>query len=361
MISREQFIKAAEELRSESNLSVSALADKLGVTRGWLYDNHPEVRNLSKQRLSEDDVIVEIEKMRAERPAERITIQELSSRLGITRQTFSRNFGHLHDLLNPDADIFQKSSVEQTLLAQVRDLQEKLKGIENEHGKELKKKEEQIFSDLMRKDAEEFNTIKTSSSMKRLQNQAEDQAQLAREKTKENAALRLEITKLKNNEAQGGCDVVNHLRPDYSAVSNATSPSAKDILRMFIAAERRNLAAAEDIAAEQNPDHIILFQPYFSCDRSAMPVLPLTGKVLIVESNMYGIDLRNTFFKNLRGFSVIAVQASASLAKTKLWARVAQIPFDAEFISKVHSEIALAVIEDGLSAVINFDPERFLV
>ena len=111
----------------------------------------------------------------------------------------------------------------------------------------------------------------------------------------------------------------------------------------------------------QNPDHIILFQPYFSCDRSAIPVLPLKGKVLIVESNMYGIDLRNTFLKNLRGFSVIAVQASASLAKTKLWARGAQIPFDAEFISKVHSEIALAVIEDGLSAVINFDPERFLV
>jgi hypothetical protein len=361
MVSRESFTQAVEELGAASKLSVSALADKLCVSRSWLYDNFPEVRNLGRARLSEDDVIVEIEKIRAEKPAERITVEALSSRLGITRQTFSRNFGHLYDLLNPDSDIYRKSSVEETLLAQVKDLQKKLNGIEKEHEAALKKKEDQIFSDLMRKDAEEFNTIKTSSSLKRLQNQAEDQAQLAREKTKENAALRLQIAKLKSNEAQGGCEVINHLKPDYSAVSNANNPSAKDILRMFTEAEKHNLKAAEDIAVEQKPDHIILFQPYFSCDRLAIPVLPLAGKVLIVESNIYRIDHRNEFIKNLRGYSIIALQASASLAKTKLWARGAKIPFDAEFISKLHAEIALAVIDDGLSAVINFDPERFVV
>ncbi|CAN0571075.1 unnamed protein product, partial [Ectocarpus sp. 12 AP-2014] len=214
-ISREQFEQVVDELAAANDLNTSKLAKRLGVSRAWLYDNFPEVRDLSRQSCSEDDVIVEIERMRAERPYDRFTVEEVSERLGIVRQTFSRNFKHLYDYLNPDKEIFSPSSPEQSLLAQVKDLENRLKKLTDEREAELSRKEDEIFSTLMRKDAEEFESIRASSSIKRLQDQAEDQAQIARQKTKEVANLRLEIAKLKANETQGGCEILNHIKPDY--------------------------------------------------------------------------------------------------------------------------------------------------
>lgn len=359
MIDREEFEQAIERLSDQGDLNVSALAETLSVSRDWLYRNFPEVKNLSR-RLSDDDVILEIEGMRAVRPTGRITIDEISKRLGITRQTFSRRFRHLYSYLSPDAAVFAQESVEEGLLQQVKELETKVRKLEDEQDATLANKESEIFSTLMRQDAEEFETIKVSSSLKRLQDQVEDKEQLAREKIKEIAELRLQISKLKSNEAQGGCEIINHLKPDYSAFRSAENASLKDLMKLFNEVEKRNFDQAEEIAVEQRPDYVILFQPFFSCDRSSMPALPVSGKVLLVESNMFRADIRNGFVKNLSGFSLIAIHAINSLAKTKMWARGAKVQLSDEFIVRMHENIMPPVLDDGFSAVISFDPEGFM-
>jgi len=359
-ISREQFEQVVDELAAANDLNTSKLAKRLGVSRAWLYDNFPEVRDLSRQSCSEDDVIVEIERMRAERPYDRFTVEEVSERLGIVRQTFSRNFKHLYDYLNPDKEIFSPSSPEQSLLAQVKDLENRIKKLTDERESELSRKEDEIFSTLMRKDAEEFESIRASSSIKRLQDQAEDQAQIARQKTKEVANLRLEIAKLKANETQGGCEILNHIKPDYFPISVTKDVSLKNIIKLFNESEKRNLSLAEEIIVDQRPDYVIFFQPYLACDRSSIPALPMSGSAIIVESNVFRNEIRNEFVKSIRGAPIIALYAQTTLAKTKMFARGAKSPFSAEFIEKLHVNIMPPILDDGFSAVMSFDPEGFL-
>tara|TARA_R110002049_G_scaffold297673_1_gene486971 strand:- start:1639 stop:2724 length:1086 start_codon:yes stop_codon:yes gene_type:complete len=360
MVSRKVFEQAITDLSAATNLSVSALAKKLGVSRAWLYENFPEVRDFSQNSLTDDDVIVALEKMRAKRPRDKFTIKEVSEHLGTTRQTFSKKFKHLFKYLAPDTSVFAQSSIEESLLLNVKELERKISELTEEREIALKTKEDEIFSTLMRKDSEEFETIKTSTSMKRLQDQAEEHSRLARNTAKESAELRLEITKLKAKEAQGGCEIISHIKPDYSAISAAKNATTKDIHKMFIEAERRNLDFAEEIIVESQPDFVFLFQPFFSCDRLSIPVLPLSGKVVLVESNIFREDLRNQFVKNLSGFVIFAIHAKTSLAKTKLWARGAKIPLDEDFISKIHEQIMPPLLEDGFSTVICFDPARLM-
>lgn len=358
-ISRQAFEQAVRELSSSTNLTVSSLAKTLGVSRAWLYEKFPEVRELSR-RLSDDDVIGEIKRIRAERPTGRITVEEVSQHLGITRQTFSRNFRHLYGYLRPDAEVFGQSSVERRLLLQVGELEKKVRSLTEEKEIALKKKEQEIFSTLMRKDAENFESIKTSSSLKRLQEQAESQAQIAREKAKEVAELRIEIAKMRGREPLYGCDIVNHLKPDYSTISTANGASLKEIIKLFNAAEKQNFAIAEEIIVEQRPEHVILFQPYLSCNRLSIPTLPVRGKVIVVESNVFREDIRNHFVKSICGVPIMAIYAQTSLAKTKLFARGAKIPLSEDFIEKLHGNVMPPVLDDGFSAIVSFDPEEFL-
>lgn len=359
-ISLKQFKQAVEELVDANSLNVSNLAKNLGVSRAWLYENFPDVRDLSRRTHSDDDVIAEIERMRAERPNDRLTVEEVSQCLGITRQTFSRRFSHLYDYLAPGSEIFAPSSTEKNLLDQVIDLEKKIEKLTDEKESEFRRKEKEIFSTLMRNDAEEFESIKASSSIKRLQDQAEDQAQLARQKTKEVANLRLEIARLKASEAQGGCEILNHIRPDYFSISVAEDAPLKDIIRLFNESEKRSLSAAEEIIVDLRPDHVIFFQPYLACDRSSIPTLPTNGRVILVESNVFRAEIRNQFIKNISGVSVIAIYAQTTLAKTKMFARGAKSPFNANFIEKLHENIMPPILDDGFSAVMSFDPERFL-
>lgn len=357
-IDRETFEEAVRELSRQGEIKVSDLAVTLGVSRSWLYDNFPEVRDFN-QRLTDDDVISEIEKLRVEKPFERITQEEVSERLGIVRQTFSRRFKHLSKYLIPEAEVFAPSSVENQLLEQVKDLENQVLKLTEEQCAALQKKEEEVFSLFMRKDVEHFETIKTSSSIKRLQDQVEEQTNLAKEKAKEVAELRVQLAQSKANESQGGCNIVNHLKPDYSAISELESPSLKEINKLFNAAEKSNFELAEEIIAEHGPDFVILFQPFLSCDKSSIPALPNRGKVVIVESNAFRSDVRSAFIKNIRRETIIAICANTTLAKTKLFARSLKHQLGDEFVSRMHENIMMPLLKDGFSAVTTFDPEDF--
>jgi AraC-like DNA-binding protein len=357
-IDRETFVKAIEELEKNGEVKVSDIAEKLNVSRPWLYDNFPQVRDFN-QRLTDDDVIAEIEKLRADGLSGRITVEGISERLGIVRQTFSRRFRHLYDYLAPDSDVFAPSTIEETLLTRIQELEEKLKTLTEEKEVALNKKEGEILSLFMRKDAEHFDTIKTQSSLKRLQDQSEEHASLAKEKTREVAELRRQLVKSKEKESQGGCEIVNRLRPDYSAISELEKLSVKDISKLFNAAEKRNFELAEEIIAEQQPDYVIFFQPFFACDYSSIPAFPTSGKVVFVESNAFREDVRNEFIANIRGENIIAICAQTTLAKTKLFARGLKHPVGDDFVSRLHENIMLPVLKDGFSAVVTFDPENF--
>lgn len=357
MVDRKAFEKAVTELTDSGAFSVSALASSLNVSRAWLYDHFPEVRGFSQRTRTEDDVIAELEVMRSERPFDRFTVAEVAERLGITRQTFSRKFKHLYGYLDPETNVFEPSTTEEKLLSLVRELEDKVKDLEESRELALREKEDQIFSTLMKYDADEFNLIKTSSSIKRLQDQVEDQSRLAREKAKEVNELQIEVTKLRTQQNRGGCEVVGHLEPDYSAFSAITEPTVRDAHKVFLEAERRNFKLAVEIVGEERPDFVVLFQPFFACNESSIPALPVFGKVLIVESNAFRAEIREELLKQLSHSNIMAIYAKTSLAKTKLWARGEKLVFNEDFVSKVHEGIQVPVIEDGFSAVLGFNPE----
>ncbi|MDP4547980.1 TetR/AcrR family transcriptional regulator [Marinobacter sp. MDS2] len=354
-IDQKAFDKAVRELEKKGEITVSDLAAKLGVSRGWLYDNFPTVRELN-QRLTDDEVIEVIETLRAEKPSEQITIGEISARLGIVRQTFSRRFSHLKKYLSPDAEVFSPSSAEERLLVQVKGLEEKVKALQEEHAAALSRKEDEIFSLFMRRDAEDFETMSMQSTIKKFQNQVEEHAEDAKKKTREVIDLRLQLAKVKSQQPQGGCEIISHLKPDYSAISEIEKPSLKDINKFFKAAEKENFEQAEEIIADLRPDYVVLFQPFFSCDYTSIPALPKRGKVVLVESNVPLADERQQFLSNIRSEKIIGVCAQTSLAKTKLFVRGLKVPFGDEFVSRLHANSLVPVLKDGFSAVIVFDP-----
>ncbi|WP_152205924.1 helix-turn-helix transcriptional regulator [Marinobacter changyiensis] len=349
--------RAITELHEAGNLTVSGLADKLHVSRAWVYKNYPELKGHGK-RVTDDDVLAAIEAIRAEKPSERISIEDLSKRLGITRQTFGRNFKHLYDYLKPEVPIFSESSNEDLLIQKVHHLEHENKLLIEAREIELKKKEDEIFSTLMRQDSEAFDVVKSASTMRRIQDQAAQQANLAKKYVSENTELRDQLSRLQDKTTAGGCEVVNHLIADYSAISKAEKPSLKEITQLFWKAEKRNFEIAEEIIVEQRPNFVILFLPVFSCDYSAIPVLPIYGKVIIVESNSFREDLLKRFVNNLSEFPVIVAHSVSSLAKTKLFCRGIKVPFSDDFISKIHESMMPPLLSDGYAAVVQFDPGR---
>jgi len=354
-IDQKTFDKAVKELEKRGEIKVSDLATKLGVSRGWLYDNFPAVRNFN-QRLTEDEAIAAIETLRAEKPSEEITIGEISERLGIVRQTFSRRFSHLKKYLKPDGGVFAPSTAEEKLLAQVKQLEEQLKNLKKEQSAELLRKEDEIFSLFMRRDAEDFESRSMQSTIKRFQNQVEEHAEHAKAKAREVTDLRLQLSKYKSQENQGGCEILHHLRPDYSAISELETPSLKDINRFFKAAEQESFEQAEVVIADLKPDYVVFFQPFLSCEYSSIPALPKSGKVVLVESNVPLADQRKKFISNIRSQNIIAICAQTSLAKTRLFSRGLKVPFGDEYVSRLHASVTLPVLKDGFSAVIIFEP-----
>lgn len=354
-IDQETFGKAVRELEKKGEIKVSELATRLCVSRTWLYDNFPAVRDFN-QRLTDDEVIAAIETLRAQKPSEQITIGEISERLGIVRQTFSRRFSHLKKYLKPEVDVFAPSTAEENLLAQVKELEEQVKMLTEEHAAALSIKENKIFSLFMRRDAEDFETMSTQSTIKKLQYQVEEHAEFAKATAREATDLRLQLSKAKKQESQGGCEIISHLRPDYSAISELETPSLKDINKFFKAAEKENFEQAEEIIADLKPDYVVFFLPFLSCDHSSIPALPTSGKVVLVESNVALADERQQFISNIRSENIIVVCAQTSLAKTKLFARGLKVPFGDEYVSRLHANATRPVLKDGFSAVIIFEP-----
>lgn len=354
-IDQETFDKAVRELEESGEVTVSQLAKKLCVSRGWLYGNFPKVLDFN-QRLTDDEVIAAIEALRAEKPSAQITIQEVSKQVGITRQTFSRRFSHLKKYLVPEKDVFAQSTAEETLIKRVKELEEEVEKLAKERSIDLANKENEIFSLFMRRDAEDFQTMSNQSTMKRLQHQAEEQAELAKKKAREVAELRLQLSTAKQKESYGGAEIVSHLSPDYSAISELEKPSLRDINKFFKDAEKRNFEQAEEIIADLKPDFVVFFQPFLACDHTSIPAFPKNGKVVLVESNVGLADERKQFISKIRSENIIAVCAETSLAKTKLFARGLKVPFGDEYISRLHASTTRPVLNDGFSAVIIFEP-----
>ncbi|MCG3733996.1 AraC family transcriptional regulator [Vibrio cincinnatiensis] len=339
-------------LISSDSFNVTKLAEYLKVSRSVLYKNFrhllPKPANITERKIKDS-----ILRIRQRTGRSLLTISEVAIESGVSRQSISRDYSHLISMIkgeNP-VDIMPNSTTEseekiKVLEDQISSL--KLKNEEYEENIKLK-----VYSDMMKQDLASFTAQKDKANAIKLQNQNDEIIAINKQQISELADLRSKLSELKRNSKRiiPGCNIIAHIKPDYSNISSKMD--LKTSMEIFFEIEEKNINDAIDICFTSQPNSVIFFQPFLSCNFESLDIALSKGDVVLIESSF---PFPNQFKKFLLNISEIPVHSISckghELQLANFYCRKNHTnKFSEEFIEKLYKIISYPDQNDGFKSV----------
>ncbi|ABG40539.1 hypothetical protein Patl_2021 [Paraglaciecola sp. T6c] len=356
-IDNESVIEAIAQLKASDNYTVKALAECFGVSRAYLYKNFKKLLDKPGSNATEEKIKNAIKILREKTGLKVLTKKSVAEQAGISRTLLSRDYKHLHVYISGEQDVELKSlPLEETWKEKVRRLEGDIEKFKVRHELELNKQKESILTMLMVKDLKTFSAQETDHSLNKLQTQNDELKTLNRRQLNELATLRANLNDQKQQLSGGVLSKVkSHFKAKYDSISNTLTE--KEVLKLFISAEKENLDKAIDACISSPPDAVLFLQPFLSCSHTEVPMHIKAKTIVIIESNLF----LPKYYKNLTdSLPVTAIHAvvaqSIDLARARFFCRTTYGPnvFNDEFLKNLYDKICHPSLDDGFESVSYF-------
>ncbi|MCB5460141.1 AraC family transcriptional regulator [Vibrio lentus] len=361
-LQEKDIVRAIDVLKASDSFNVSKLAAHLGVSRSNLYKYY---RHLLPDRSSvtENKIKNAVLTLQARTGSVSLTITEVAIAAGVTRQSISRDYKHLIPIIQGESmvDIAPNSAIR--LEKKVRELEAELLSMKENSEKNHADFQAKVYSSLMKQDVTAFNAYKDKASVIKLQNQIDEITRINRDQLSEMAELRSQLLEYKNKSQQrtSGCNVLTYVKADYNSI-----PSDLDtgkIMKLLFELEEENIKNAIEVCFSSQPDAIIFFQPFLSCNFASLGLTLAEGNIVIIESNFPQAKHFETLLRNVSEVPVHAISAKGHEPQlTQFYCRQNyQNKFNNEFIERLYNLIAYPEQADGFQSITTVKPKPLLL
>ena len=229
-----------------------------------------------------------------------------------------------------------------------------------QHKTELKTQENRIFTDLMLRDLKTFSAHETDLTLNKLQTQNDELKSQNRNQLNELASIKAKLIEAKHDLVGGvSTKVLAHFKANYKSIIGDLDE--KEVFKLFLSAEKRNLDAAIEACITSKPDAVLFIQSFLTCDLDELALRVNAKRIVIIESNCFLPRSYNELVDNLSGIPIHAFSAqNLTLAKARHYCRkqYGGEKFSDEFLRALHDKIALPSLRDGFSSVTTFASEN---
>ncbi|AIV04973.1 hypothetical protein LA59_05645 [Vibrio harveyi] len=360
-LSEQDISRVIKLLKMSDSFSVSRLATELGVSRTLLYGKY---RHLMPNRSTntEEKIKQAILTLQAKTGRQSFTISEVAKAAGITRQCISRDYKYLLPFIRGEAALDIAASDTTLLTQEIKLLEDKITNLENEKIKEQKQFKQTVYSDMMKMDALAFEAHEDRATLTRLQNQIDEMTKANIELISELAEVRSQLSKQKEKLVYSyqNSQILCHVTPDYSAISDSINESA--MMKIFLSAEDLALKKAIDICNSSKPDSIIFFQPFFSCELKSLEIVLPQGKLVIIESNHPQAKHFQYLLEKVINIPILTISAKGhTLQLAQSFCRKSYPKkFTDAFIARLYELLSYPELEDGFLSVTTINPPPLL-
>jgi AraC-like DNA-binding protein len=350
-------VDAIALLKASDNYTVTALAEFFGVSRPYLYKNFGELFDKPGSTSTEEKIKDAIKILRKETGVNKLSKKSVALQAKISRTSLSRDYKHLDKYISGELDFeVETLQTEETWEDKARRLEGDFERLKVQHELELDKQKTSIVTMLMVKDLKAFSAQETDLSLNKLQTQNDELKTQNRRQLNELATLRADLNDKKQQLSGGGSTLVRgHFKAKYDFIdSNLT---VQETLKLFISAEKKNLEDAIEACISSSPDAVLFFQPFLSCNISAVPMHIGAKSIVIIESNLYLSSFYKNLVDSLPYAAIHAVTAqNIELARARFFCRTTYgaSMFSDEFLNKIFEQICPPSLEDGVESISHF-------
>ncbi|MEZ9744145.1 AraC family transcriptional regulator [Vibrio splendidus] len=353
--------RAIDILKSSDSFSIIKLAEYLGVSRSFLYKSFGDILP-TPSGITEEKIKQAILSLKVRTGRSALTISEVAKEAGISRQNISRDYKHLVPMIRGESSVDNTADSTIELIEKIRELEEQLSSLKNENEESQEAFKLSIYSDLMKQDITAFKANKDKANVIKLQNQNDEVIRINREQMSELAELRSQLAEYKKNSQQAisECNVIAHLKADYSVIS--PEMDAKTTMKLLFEAEEMNIKSAVDICFTSQPNAVVFFQPFFSCSFESLGITLTEGDIVLIESNLPQAKYYRTFLNNVSEIPVHAISSKGHEQQlVNFYCRQHYMnKFSEEFIDKFYKLIAYPEQDDGFKSVTVVKPKPSL-
>jgi AraC-like DNA-binding protein len=361
-VSPQKVLHTIEELKSSNNYSILKLSNRLGVSRQFLYSNYRDIIQDTSKEITEKRILEAITLIRSRTNKKMLTVTEVATESGVTRQTISRSYKHLYPYIKNQKEFRTTVNEENLLNDRIQCLEKEISQMEEVEKKKFQKFKTETYSTLMQIDLASFESIHTKSLLDNLQDQNEELARQSRDYLDELSKVRAKLIKFNNKHILNPtCELIQSIRPNYLLLKNLVqnSDDLKNIMRAFLEIERDCLQRAQEKCSILRPDIVVVFQSCFSCDLEEIPLLPRCGQTVVIESNLFIQEEKCKFIEKVNA-PVIAVYAETTVAKAQFFCETKELPFSKNFLQNYLKKCQRPIIEDGYNSVLVFSPQHIV-
>lgn len=350
-------------LKDANEYSVTNLAKVLEVSRAYLYKYFGELLIQNEVKSSKGKIKNAIKVLRSRTGRKKLTQTEVAKEAGLSRQSLSRDYKHLHQYISGDLD-FEDASLppNASLEHQIRTLTDENNRLIEKNFSDLEQQKKILISTLMLQDLKSFSAQETDLSLNKLQSQNDELKYQNRIQLNELASLKADINDFKHKlSGSVTTDVRAHFKADYSSIDKSLND--KEIFKLFIDAENKNIGIAIEACITSQPESILFFQPFLTCNIHNVPIHLYSKRLVIIESNIF---LSSNYkeitenFPNIPIHAVCATNMKLYTARVHCRSAFGSNMFSDNFLNNLFEKIHTPLLEDGFASVTLFTPEKLL-
>ncbi|HAS6902115.1 TPA: hypothetical protein I7286_18980 [Vibrio parahaemolyticus] len=357
MFTEKEINNTIKLLENNGSFTVKKLADHLGVSRTYLYDNFGDLLP-DRSADTEKKIVDAIRKLKAITSRKKLKITEVADVAGLTRQCISQSYSHLIPIIKGDEQLPEINDDILILENKVSELQYQIDDLKIKHNKEIYEIKNNVFSQFMKKDIDHMKGQDLRANIIDLQYKNDEYVSVNRDLLKDISQLRTENSNLisKCAKASSGCEIIATIEPDYSSIK--PSMDHQLVMELFFKEERKNIDIAIPVCNASKPDEIIFFQS-FLCDHSKELHLPTEGRVVIIKSNFPLKSLFEKIVKEINSNTIHAVSIKPeNISQIEHGCRNKyKALYNKDFIAKYYDLITYPTLNDGFRSITTIKPE----
>ncbi|EGR1061446.1 MAG: hypothetical protein ACRCVU_04750 [Flavobacterium sp.] len=356
MYTEKEINNAIKLLKKNGAFTVQKLAEHLGVSRTYLYDNFGGLLP-NKGTETEKKIIDAIIKLKSITSRNNFKITEVANLAGLTRQSISKNYSHLIPIIKGDEPLPEINDAVLLLESKVQELHYQIEILKENHNNKVNEIRNSTFSQFMIKDLDHMKGQDLRANIIELQYKNDEYVKINRDLLKDISLLRTEHSNLLSKCAKNstGCEIIATIEPDYSSINSSLSHDL--MMDLFFKEERKNIDIAIPVCNASKPDDIIFFQS-FLCDYPKEINLPTEGRIVVIKSNFPLKSLFERIVKEIHSNNIHAVSIKPeSLSQIEYGCRKKYKQLNnKDFLAKYYDLITYPTLNDGFRSITTIKP-----
>lgn len=355
---------AIELLKATDEYSVVALARMLDVSRPYLYKHFRDLLESTESSFTETKIKTAIKTLRERTGTKTLSKTAVAAETGISRQSIIRYYNHLEPYIYGTKDFDKNDDTPEQVSFENKNkkLEQEIDTLKNQHLADLEKQKKSIITTLMLQDLKSFSAQEADLSINKLQAQNDELKTQNRRQLNELATLKADLNDMKQQLSGGvASEIKGYFKASYSAIKGELTN--QHVLKLFIAAEEKNLENGIEACITSQPDAILFFQPFLSCNIEDVGITLNAKRIVVIESNLFLARYYKELTESLPSTPIHAISAqNIKLTKARFFCRAAYgvNTFNDDFLNKLFDKICPPSLQDGFASTSVFLSENIM-